>query len=311
MATRNLLESATLVESPDTGSWRVKLINEGKGSSGIYPASTLEQFHQAFDGALSFENHPPMFEGPESRNFTQIVGAVVGESWTSVDEQGKTAIYANWEPDPEQRDRLARYKSNLGLSIYIEGDGHVDEDGNFVVDYLNANDPYKSVDVVLAAGRGGRFEESMKEMYSQRRGENKPGTETSVQEGKDIKDMDKDEIKALVNEAVSAAIAPLVSAQNDKAEEAAQIEADGKAVTEALEAYDAARKLVSEAELITEQADALLAEAKTGVDITAKVAAAKAIGEAYEKRLNESANDSAGRFHSGGTDTTWKSGAWA
>ncbi len=310
MATRNLLEAATLVESPETGSWRVKLINEGKGSSGVYPATTLEQFHQAFNDTLSFENHPPMFEGPEVRNFTQIVGKVLGETWTAVDEQGKTAIYANWEPDPEQRDRLARYKSNLGLSIYIEGDGHVDENGDFVVDFLNENDPYKSVDVVLAAGRGGRFEESLQKIYSQRR-EEKTSAETSASEGKDIKDMDKDEIKALVNEAVSAAIAPLVSAQNDKAEEAAQIEADGKAVTEALEAYDAARKLVSEAELITEQADALLAEAKTGVDITAKVAEAKAIGEAYAKRLNESANDSAGRFHSGGTDTAWKSGAWA
>ncbi|MCK9600632.1 MAG: hypothetical protein M0R06_16425, partial [Sphaerochaeta sp.] len=174
MTTRNLFEAATLIESPTEGLWKVRLISEGKGSSGIYPAQMLQEHYSAFNGpTLSFENHPTWADGPESRNFKQIVGQVVGETWVDVDERGKKGVYANWEPDPEHRARLERYKKSLGLSIYIEGEGHLDEDGEFVVDSFNANDPYKSVDVVVAAGRGGRFEESLKEMYSHRR-EEKP-----------------------------------------------------------------------------------------------------------------------------------------
>src|SRR5690554_952942 len=124
MTTKNLLEAATLVESNDSDVWKVRLISEGKGSSGVYPAATLEQFKNAFNDILSYENHPD-WDGPQSRNFKQIVGQVVGETWTDTDERGKLGIYANWSPDPEYKERLSRYKKKLGLSIYIEGEGHL------------------------------------------------------------------------------------------------------------------------------------------------------------------------------------------
>ncbi len=289
MTTRNLLEAATLIESPSEGTWKVRLISEGKGSSGIYSAGLLEQYGRAFNGpTLSFENHPVGWDGPESRNFTQIVGKVVGETWTSTDERGKIGVYANWEPDPDHRARLERYKENLGLSIYIEGDGHVNEDGDFVVDSFNEHDPYKSVDVVIAAGRGGRFEESLAGMYAARRREN-ASAETSAENGKETKEMDEAKVAELVGKAVADAIAPLVSAQSTKAEEAAQKEADTKAVEEALEAYEAAVKAIDEADLTPEQVNLLRAEAKKGADITAKIAEHKALKASVEKHLTENA----------------------
>lgn len=280
MTTRNLLEVATLVESPDSGTWKVRLISEGKGSSGIYPASLLESYAHAFNDALSFENHPTGFDGPQSRNFKEIVGQVVGETWVEADERGKIGVYANWEPDPDHRERLSRYKKKLGLSIFIEGDGHIDDDGEFVVDSFNEHDPYKSVDVVLAAGRGGRFEESLSQIYSQRR-ENKPSAENEAQERKDNKMDEKDieQIGKIVASAVADAVAPLVSANTAKVEQEAQVEANDKAVTEALDNVRANVEAV-EAErenLTAKQVESLRAKAWAGEDVTEAIAEAKAL----------------------------------
>lgn len=308
MTLKHLYEAATLVEATDDDTWRVKLINEGKGSSGTYPAETLEKFHNAFNGALSFENHPSWMDGPENRNFTQIVGNVVGETWVERDEQGKMAVYANWSPDPDHKDRLTRYKKNLGLSIYIEGDGHVDDDGEFVVDFFNEHDPYKSVDVVIAAGRGGRFEESMKEIYS-RRSENQT-TSTSVEgEGKSEKEIKMDEKAIEAIEALTTQVSALISAQTAKTAENAQVEADEKAVEEklakitaSLDAVEAARE-----DLLPSQVESLRSKAKTGADVAPLIEEYKAM-VAEAKTLVESAGND-GLVRTSGTPAT-KFGAW-
>lgn len=308
MTTRNLLESATLVEAPVEGPWKVRLISEGKGSSGIYPASLLENYGHAFNESLSFENHPIGWDGPETRNFTQIVGQVIGETWVDSDERGKMGVYANWEPDPDHRERLARYKNKLGLSIYIEGDGHVDEDGEFVVDSFNEHDPFKSVDVVLAAGRGGRFEESLKNMYSARRGESlEPGTDPSAQTRKENK-MDEKAIEAI--NALTAQVTALVSANTTKAEENAQIEADTKAVETALETYSAAVEAIEAAResLLPSQVKNLMAEAKAGNDVTALIESHKEIAAEALEAAKES-DGSEGRVLGEGAKTT-QYGAW-
>ena len=307
MDTKNLFESATLIESSDTGPWKVRLISEGKGSSGTYPASTLESYKSAFNGVLSFENHPGWMDGPESRNFTQIVGKVLGETWTDTDERGKVGVYANWEPDPEHRDRLSRYKENLGLSIFIEGDGHNDEDGEFVVDSFNEHDAFRSVDVVIAAGRGGRFEESqIKDIYSRRRETIKTDADTSVSDRKDIK-MDEKAMEML--ESINTALTTLVSAQDAEAKQTAQVEADDKAVegkmatlVANLDAVETARE-----NLLPSQVKSLLAEARKGGDITDAIATQVALAE--EVRGESGRVTESGRVKgSEGTSSTF--GAW-
>lgn len=308
---RNLLEAATLIgeSASENGTWKVRLISEGKGSSGIYPAETLEKYHQAFDEVLSFENHPVGWDGPETRNFKQIVGAVEGATWIDTDERGKTGIYANWKPDSEYRDKIAEYKSKLGLSIYIEGDGYFDDDGEFVVSTLNENDPYRSVDIVLAAGRGGRFEESMRKMYDSRRSESVKPEVTSASEKERIT-MDEEMKEAF--KALTDLIAPLVAKEQAAKSAEAQAEADEKAVEAAVSSYDAAVKAIDEADLLAPQVEALRAEARKGNDVAPLIEQAKAIKAAAveaAKAVDES-GEPVGRTLGESASTSYSIGAW-
>jgi len=151
MITRNIVEAASLVSAPADGdTWKVRLINEGRGSSGVYSAELLENYGHAFNNSISFLNHPA--DGPEARNFTEIVGRVVGNTWTERDSDGTLGVYANWEPDEDYKRKLEKYRENLGLSIYISGSGSEDDKGDFLVESFDAEDPFRSVDVVIAAG---------------------------------------------------------------------------------------------------------------------------------------------------------------
>ena len=54
--TVKLFEASRLVreEAREDGAFKVRIISEGKGSSGIYPAKLLEDYFGAFDESLSF-----------------------------------------------------------------------------------------------------------------------------------------------------------------------------------------------------------------------------------------------------------------
>lgn len=303
MSTRNLVEAAALVTAPSEGdTWKVRLINEGRGSSGVYSAQLLETYGHAFNNAVSFLNHP--IGGPETRNFTELVGRVVGSTWTERGEDGTLGVYANWEPDPDHKEKLSRYKENLGLSIYISGTGSEDENGDFLVESLDAEDPFRSVDVVMAAGRGGRFEltESVKKMYESRRSEsNEPTVTSAVEQEKEIKMEDLEKVTAAI-EALTAQVSALVAKENAAQAEAIQAEADVKAVDEALASYDAAVDAIEAAELPADAAKTLRAEARKGVDVAPLIEFAKTV---KTSTISESAR---GREMT--TDKTSTFGAW-
>lgn len=293
--TKHLLEAASLVSeaASEDGTWRVRLISEGKGSSGLYPATLLENHHKAFNNVLSFRNHPTGWDGPQARDFTMIAGKVVGETWVEEDERGLKAIYANYLPDPEYKDKIARYKDQLGLSIYIEGSGYENENGEFVVDWFNPEDPYASVDVVIAPGARGKFMESLSQIYSQRSENKDPGARQEEQ---------KKEIPVEKIEKVEADIAALTTLVNSlvtektNAEAAkAQVEADAEAVASAVEAYDVAVKAIDEAELLPVQVEALRARALKGEDVTEAITEAKAIKEAAVEAVKVEETSSQGR----------------
>lgn len=276
---RNLLEAASLIgeTASEDGTWKVRLISEGKGSSGTYTASLLENHHQAFDDILSFKNHPTGWDGPESRDFTMLTGEIVGGTWIEKDERGLTAVYGNYLPDPEYKDKLERYRKKLGLSIYIEGSGYYDENDEFIVDWFNPADPYASLDVVIAAGARGQFEESLKKMYDSRRSESVKPEVTSASDKERIT-MEEKVLERL--DALAELITPLVAKEQAAKDEAAQAEADAKAVEAAVSAYDAAVTAIDEADLLAPQVEALRAEAKKGVDVAPLIESAKAIKEA-------------------------------
>lgn len=280
MTKTHFLESADLLTvDAEKDTWTVRLINAGRGSSGVYSEALLESYHHAFDGALSFENHPTTPTGPQARNFTQIVGRVVGETWLDRDENNILGVYGEYKPDKNHRERLMEYKDQLGLSIFIAGEGRAEEStGDFIVESFDAQDPYRSVDVVIAAGRGGRFEESLKKMYGDRVGESldKPGANTSAQEHrKKEQGMEEADQKRL--DALLTAVEALVSASQAKTEQVAQVEADSKAVAAAVESFAAQSAAIDAAELLPSQVEALRAEAKKGTDVAPLIESAKKI----------------------------------
>lgn len=286
---RHLLEAASLASesASEDGTWKVRLISEGKGSSGTYTRELLENHHSALNELLSFKNHPVGWDGPQSRDFTMIAGEIQGDVWIEQDERGLAAVYGNYLPDPEYAAKLERYKKKLGLSIYIEGSGYEDENGDFIVDWFNPEDPYASIDVVIAPGARGKFMESMQQVYSARQSSDEHPGGTRAVENKEIK-MDQELKDAL--KGISDTLATLVA--KDKAAEAAeaQAKADEAAVASAVEAYAAAEKAIADAELLDVQVESLRAAAKAGQDIAPLIESAKAVKEAAIKAVKESAS---------------------
>ena len=285
---RSLFEAGAIVSenAAGDGTWKVRIISEGKGTSGIWPASTLENYHQAFNDRLSFVNHPGEWDGPQSRDFTMLAGEIKGETWIEKDDRGLTAVYGNFLPDPDHKDKLERYRHKLGLSVYIEGAGYFDENGEFVVDWLDEHDEYASVDVVIAAGRGGRFEESMRKMYAQRSAESasaNPAGEKNEPKGLSLMEQDvKDRF-----DKIEAALDVIAGSHTQEAQAAADEQAIESAVTAATTSIKAQVEAVeaAKADLLPSQYSALLEGAWAGKDVADRIVSGKKIAveakEAY------------------------------
>ena len=292
--TVKLFEASRLVreEAREDGAFKVRIISEGKGSSGIYPAKLLEDYFGAFDESLSFKNHPTGWDGPQGRDFTMISGEILGSTWVDTDERGKVGVYGWYLPDPEYADKIERYKDKLGLSIYIEGDGYFNEDGDFEVTSFNAMDPYKSVDIVIAAGRGGKMNvESLRELY----------VGPTSKEGRTNRKEAKMDLETLATklDALTTTVLALASDKEAEASESAQAKADDEAVAKAVESYAAKVEAIAKAELPAVLAESLRKDALAGADVEVKITEAKALTEALKTELTESG---AGRVIEGSDD---------
>lgn len=292
--TVKLFEASRLVreEAREDGAFKVRIISEGKGSSGIYPAKLLEDYFGAFDESLSFKNHPTGWDGPQGRDFTMISGEILGSTWVDTDERGKVGVYGWYLPDPEYADKIERYKDKLGLSIYIEGDGYFNEDGDFEVTSFNAMDPYKSVDIVIAAGRGGKMNvESLRELY----------VGPTSKEGRNNRKETTMDLETLATklDALTTTVLALASDKEAEASESAQAKADDEAVAKAVESYAAKVEAIAKAELPAVLAESLRKDALAGADVEVKITEAKALTEALKTELTESG---AGRVIEGSDD---------
>ena len=311
MTKRNLLEAASLVSesASEDGTWKVRLISEGKGSSGIYTAELLENHHSAFDDVLSFKNHPTGWDGPETRDFTMIAGEIKGATWVEADERGLKAVYGNYLPDPEYRDKIERYKDKLGLSIFIEGSGYVDEaTGDFIVDWFNPSDPYASLDVVIAPGARGKFLENARKVYDARRSESEKTPGIPPAERKDNEIMELEKVVEAV-EALTAQVTALVADKESAKAQEAQVNADAQAVAEALEAFESAVKAIDEADLLAPQRESLLSAAKRGEDVAPLIESAKAVKAAALEAVQ--VNESHGRDFGGSANKSYTVAGWS
>lgn len=308
---RYVQEAASLAKKSADGTYRVVLITEGEGSSGRYSAGLIDRSEHVFEGAPSFLNHPIDPNKPHLRPVESIAGR-----FTNVEAedgpQGRQ-LSADYKPRKEYAEFVEEFQDIVGLSIYCGADGEVLEDGRLDVHEFDANDPYRSVDIVVAAGRGGRFkraEESLRAIESSLglpEG-HKPGATAAP--GEKESNMEKEVLEAVVKAALAEALAPVVAfvAEQKAAADAAVAEAEAKAAAAeqekdaAIESYSAAVKAVSEAALFPSQKDEILTAAKAGEDIAPLLENAKKVvaeasqaapsGYTIESRNSDSAKKS-------------------
>ena len=143
-------ESLRLAEAqtPDQGGrMTLRIIDEGQGSSGLYPAATLEQAaaDKVFGKGLHlYVNHPSQseeFERPE-RSVKDLAGVLETDA---VYRDG--ALYAEARVFPQWIEQLTSMAEHIGVSIRATAEN---DDGTITKIYHA-----ESVDFVTRAGRGG------------------------------------------------------------------------------------------------------------------------------------------------------------
>ena len=157
MGARKLTEQGTLVNAKASGgTFPIRIITEGKGSSGVYSAALLEQYGSIFANRAMHMNHPKDPNAPWERDVLGIA-ARTGEVRVGEDEQGRKALYTDAKVRKEYQEFIEDYGDLIGVSIFASGEAR-EEDGEWIVESFDGSDPYTSVDFVVAAGRGGRVE---------------------------------------------------------------------------------------------------------------------------------------------------------
>jgi hypothetical protein len=288
-------EQSRLAEKRADGTRRVILITEGIGSTGVYSADLIDASAYVFEDVPSYMDHPIDPEHPEKRSVLSIGGRfsnVVAE-----DGEFGRQLAADFKPRAEYEPLFDEFGDVLGLSIFCGAYGEKDATGRVVVEAFDDQDPYRSVDVVVAAGRGGRFkraQESLRAIESSLgvpEG-SQPGA-ASAQESNNTQEeeMKPEEVKAIVEEALAEALKPITTFfANEDARRQAEADAADKApeVKDAVEAAIATVEAVKAAKLPEKIETKLIEAAKNGDDITeafefAKEVAAEAKTPASKK----------------------------
>lgn len=183
MTSKRLYEAGALAEAKlSAGVWPIRIITEGKGSSGVYSRELLENSADIFAGRPMFGNHPKDPNKPWERSPFEIrakLGPVV--EYREVD--GVAGLWGEAIVSPEVDRWLEEFADIIGVSIYAAGDGE-DRDGEFHVTEFDAADPYVSVDFVVAPGRGGGVERVMEAYRALENGTAPAGTDSNEGENR-------------------------------------------------------------------------------------------------------------------------------
>lgn len=164
MTQTRIAESLTgaITGEPDrSGLIPIRIITEGVGSRAEYPREVLaESGVKSFTkGTLMFINHPDPIDQPHKRDLN-TVAARLAEDAVFKEVDGEWGLWSYAKPRNAQvAEFLEEYKDKIGVSIYNDSKAHLNTaTGRMVVDEFVADDPYKSIDFVVAPGRGGGIE---------------------------------------------------------------------------------------------------------------------------------------------------------
>ena len=291
MTTRKLLEHGALLESANgKGKFRVRIITEGKGSSGTYSRELLEEYKDVFAGRPMFLNHPKDPSKPHERDVRDLAGRVSPTVEYAVNE-GVAGLFAEVSVDTRWAEFIEEYKDVIGVSIFASGEGR--EEGNeYIVESFDDSDLYTSVDWVIAAGRGGRVErmlESYRDIESSVGEPADNGMATANAEAQQMENqMDEQKIVALFE-----ALTAKVDALDVKVTGIVTLSEQSAAkVAENVDAFDVAEELttaVAEAKLPESGRKRVIESVKSGVAVADAVASEKAYVAEITKSLVEAA----------------------
>lgn len=299
MKTRRLYEAGALSEAKTSpGTWPIRIITEGKGSSATYLREHLEKpENHIFGGRPMFGNHPTDPNKPWERSPFEIK-AKMGPTVEYKVVDGVAGLYGEAIVSPEVDKWLEEFHDIVGVSIYASGEGY-EEDGEFFLESFDGTDPYVSVDFVVAAGRGGGVEPRLLEAYRALENSGTPddGSAPAASRENESKEqsVEIEELAAKID-AVMESLTTLAGTMTTVAE---SIKPDEKPEIDVAAAAVEADRKADEAEIPVALRAPILAAAKEGGDVDAAIAEAKAVVDAVKNRLAESAA-SGGRFGGAG-----------
>lgn len=152
-------ESVSLSATPaaKSGRIRIKIIDAGQGSSGNYPAATIEAAvkDKVFaKGLHMYADHPGVTENFDRPERTiKDLAAVLETDAEWVPEE--SAAYAEAKVFPHWREVISEMAADIGVSIRASAEVEDGKGGRTITKLLHA----ESVDFVTKAGRGGRIAE--------------------------------------------------------------------------------------------------------------------------------------------------------
>lgn len=287
--THKFVEHGALLEHKSKNVVPIRIITEGRGTTAHYSRELLEANKDRFANLPMFMNHPHDPNRPWERDVTTIA-AKTGPKVEYKVVDGVAGLYTEAHVGSKWQGFVEEFGDVLDVSVYVAGTGQEDEDGIVVAESF-VDDPYNSIDFVVAGGRGGKV---LRAMESYRAIENsgpdgsEPGSEASGSANtKKARKMDEEQFKTLMESL--APVIQFVANQQKKAEEESEVQKTMVSVEQAVANYAAAEKAISEADLFDSQKQALREEARKGADITPLLESAKKVhDEAIEAtRLSE------------------------
>lgn len=278
-------ESAKLSSRNDDGSYDVVIITEGTGSTGVYAAELMREDQAIlFENAPSFMNHPIDPSKPYLRDVMSISGRFT--NLRAGVSEGKAAILGRFKPRREYAEFVEEFHDVLGLSIFSLANGEKDDTGKVVVESFADVDPYRSVDIVVAAGRGGKFqraEESARTIEASLGHPEgttpgaAPAPGTHTQEEGIMKPEDITALAEALTNGVKAALEPVITFVTEQKTAAEAAAAGAPAAGEAIKSAISSAAAIEAAGFGETLKASLLKDLEAGKDVTAAIEFAKTV----------------------------------
>ena len=279
---KDIVEVATASPMELTGKlWRVKVIQEGQGSSANYRREILEhEAHKFEENTRIYMNHPTLTEREDRpvRDAREIIGVMKS---VGVYDPTDKAIYQNAKIYPEWQSWVKERAEDGVIGLSVRATGDVEESTGD----LKSFDKILSVDLVTEPGAGGGFH-SILESANGNVPAGTPREEETMEFPKELAEALDTQAKDVT--ALIALVTPLVEALQES--KTAADEAKRKLEEAAKPSYADIDKALTEAKLPAASRASVFALVESGKDLTESVTAEAA----KVKEILESEDNGAG-----------------